>query len=233
MSNIRPINPSQNNIVPAAGAGSAVVVDHWAQVIATAQPAFDAIVKLRPARDWLEDRRKHYREVLIDLDRFNGDDARERLAVIPETAVLQEVAQLFDEAVRLSAPEPWFHLAIGAMLRGMPNAKGIAPDYSCIIVDMLLNDHETQERGCDPGFSAPIFISALRKVRRETEFVPSAAEILKACKEYRKRFRELGHEVEVLIEVRENAEKALRIEEHCRKLRERYGWPEDDSDVPF
>jgi len=228
--NLRPINAGQNNI---ATAGSAIV-DHWAQVVATAQPTFDAIMKLRPARDWLEDRRKNYQEVMIDLDRpFDGDDARERLAVIPETAALQEAATLFDNAVRRSVPEGWFHLAIGAMLRGMPNAKGIAPDYSCVIVDMLLHDHETKERGCDPGFSAPIFISALRKVRRETEFVPSASEILKACGVTRKQFKELASDVATLIRVRENAEEALRIAEHCRDLRERYGWPADDSDLPF
>jgi hypothetical protein len=219
--NIRLATPVST--VPAGASNG--VVDHWAQVIAVAQPTLNMIVKVRQARDSLKaayangddytDRRNNYLEALIGLD------------------WLQEAKQLFEDAACRSAPEPWFYLAIGAMLRGMPNAKGIAPDYSSIVVDMLLYDHETQERGCEPGFSAPIFISALRRVRRETEFVPSAAEILKACVLYRQQFRELAWEVESLIGDREELERELRGEAHIKALREKHGWPLDNSDVPF
>jgi hypothetical protein len=38
----------------------------------------------------------------------------------------------------------------------------------------------------------------------------SAAKILKACQTHRKRFRQLGSEVAVLIQIRENAEETLK-----------------------
>jgi hypothetical protein len=190
-------------------------------------------VKLRPALDWLEDQQKRP-TVLIDLDRavenVADEDAEARLAVIPEAAFLQEAAQLFDDAIHRSAPEPWYHLAIGATLRGMPNAKGIAPDYSCIIVDMLLHDHETRERGCEPDFSPAIFVCALRKMRRTTEFVPSPAEILKACQHYRKNFKELANDVETLIAVRENAEQVVNAVQLALADPDLFGeWTEEDE----
>ena len=86
----------------------------------------------------------------------------------------------------------------------------MAADYQFGVVDTILRDCEYWEKGCEPGFSAPIFISAIRKLRAEEEFVPSTAKILKACLEYRKRFKMLGAEVAVLIAVRENAEQTLK-----------------------
>ena len=184
---------------------------------------------------------------MIDLnmvDEYDEDDARARLAVIPEMAFLQQAARLFDDAVRKSAPEAWYHLALGTMLASMPNAKNVATDYQFGIVDMLVHDHESWERDCQPGFSAPVFISAIRHVRREEEFVPSAAKILKACQTHRSRFRQLGSEAAVLIQVRENAEAV--IAESKRKFAEDFGdWEEQgvgshrsepndpDFDCPF
>jgi hypothetical protein len=204
--NIRPATPGQN-IVPAA-TGSAVV-NRWAQVIEVAQPTLDAIPRLRDARDWLvhwKNRDPGFNRLMLDPNGIiDEDEANDRLALLPEMAVLQDAAELFGNAVRKAAPEPWFFLAIGAMLLSMPNAKNVAPDYSIAIIDMLVHDHESWERDCQPGFSAPVFISALRQVRRETQFVPSAAEILEACKAHRKRFRQLESDVMLLIHVRENA----------------------------
>jgi hypothetical protein len=113
------------------------------------------------------------------------------------------------KAVRKSAPQPWYHVALGTMLASMPNAKNVAPDYQFTVVDVIMYDGESFEKGCQPGFSAPVFVSAIRKVLSEEEFVPTAAKLLKACLAQRQRFRLLASEVEVLIQVRENAEKAL------------------------
>jgi len=201
-------------------------VDRFAQVFEVAKPTLDAIVKLRDARAWLKDRQR-YPRVMIDLNCLveeDEDDAKARLAIIPEMAVLQETARLFDDAVRKSAPEPWYHLVLGTMLASMPNAKNVAPDYQFGIVDMLERDEESWENGCEPGFSAPVFVSAIRQVRREEEFVPSAAKILKACKEHRKRFRQLlEYDVAALIEVRENAEAVLRDWDEAMR----------ESEIPF
>jgi hypothetical protein len=219
--NVRPITPGS---IVHAGANSAVV-DRFAQVIEVAQPTLDAIVKLREAGDWLAKWRNYdpsYNRLMLDPNRLiDEDEANARLAIIPEMTVLQDAARLFDDAVRKAAPEPWFFLAIGAMLLAMPNAKNVAPDYSLGIVDMLVHDHESWERDCQPGFSAPVFICAIRQVRREQEFVPSAAAILKACKEHRARFRRLESEVTLLIHVRENAEEHLRVFD--------YVWTEEDE----
>jgi hypothetical protein len=230
---------SSNNIRPLTGktvvvqrdAGNGAVVDHWAQVAAVTKPTFDMIVKLRPARDWLEDRRKNYRAVMIDFARsvqqVDDEEAKERLGIVPELAVLQEAARLFDDAVSKAPPAGWFALALGAMLRGMPNAAGVAADYTFNIVDMLVHG-DVLDRGCQPAFSAPIFVCALRKVRRELKFVPSAAEILEACQHYRKRFKDLASDVETLIEVRENAEQVVNAVELALK-ESGLDWTEEDE----
>jgi hypothetical protein len=235
--NIRTITPGKGLVSHQDGAGTGVV-NYWAQAIEVAQPTLDAIAKLQPARDWLADMQR-YSRVEIELGdawQIDEGDVTKRLAILPEVPVLQEAAQLLDDAVRKSAPEGWFHLAISAMLHGRPNAKGVSPGYACELVDMLLYDHEARERGCEPGFSAPIFVSALRKTRRESEFVPSAAAILKECKYYRQQFRNLAVEVEVLIELRQNAEEAQRTMDwqddgdfsQNQEMRARW-----DSDIPF
>jgi hypothetical protein len=242
---IRP--PSTGQIVT----GGSAVVNHWEQVVAVARPTLDAVLKLREARSWLADRQK-YRRVLIDLgyvDDETEEDAKSRLAIIPELAVLQDAARLFDEAVRKSAPKAWYHLALGTMLASMPNAKNVAPDYQFMVVDVIMYDGESFEKGCQPGFSAPVFVSAIRKVLSEEEFVPTAAKLLKACLAQRQRFRQLASEVEVLIQVRENAEAAVFDEQRFdedfglewteedelkfQKIRKNNRGPDDDSDVPF
>jgi hypothetical protein len=249
--------PINTTTVPAAS--NSAVVDHWGQVIAVAQPTFDMMAKLRDVRGPLKDaevatirawRHRHFGDSVggddhddDEVDDHDDDevDDHDDYEVVRQNYLhalvaldwLPEAKQLFEAAACRSAPEAWYYLAIGAMLRGMPNAKGVAPEYSSIVVDMLLYDHDTQEPGCEPGYSAPIFISALRKVRRDTEFVPSAAEILKACVLYRKQFSDLADEVRGLIGERERIEKQIREEAHRKALYAKNGWPDDDSDLPF
>jgi hypothetical protein len=173
MSNIRPL--TGQSIIPAGG--SSAVIDRFEQVFAVAKPTLDVAVKLRDARTWLADRQR-YPRVMIPLDRIveeDEDGAKARLAIIPEMAFLQEAARLFDGAVRKSAPEAWYHLVLGTMLAAMPNAKNVATDYQFGITDMLMRDEASWEKDCEPGFSAPVFVCAIRQVRREEEFVPSAA----------------------------------------------------------
>lgn len=235
--NIRPISSGKNLVT--GGGTEGTDVNHWRQVVAIAKPTLDAARQLREARDWLADRQQ-YRRVLIDLDSVDDadeEDARSRLAIIPEVVVLQEAAQLFDDAIRKAAPEAWYHLAIGTMLASMPNAKNVAGDYTFVMVDVLMYDDESRERGCQPGFSAPVFVSAIRRVLSEQTFVPTAAELLKACREYRHRFKALSVDVEALIQVRKNAEEALKAwdfewtEED--ELRRRKDYVPREYDVPF
>jgi hypothetical protein len=239
--NIRPITPGKGIVTQQDGAGSAVV-NHWGQVVAVAQPTFDAIAKLQPSIDWLADMQR-YRTIMIEISPvwdIDEGDVVERLAILPEIPVLQEASRLFDDAVRKSAPEAWLYLAVAAMLNGKSNAKSVPAGYSIEIVDMLLYDYQNRERGCEPGVSPAIFISALRQVRLETDFVPGAASIMKACKEHRKLFRQLASKAETLIELRRNAEEAKRTldwEEDGdldknQDLRDRWK-VDDDSEIPF
>ena len=197
------------NLVPGGGDDGSIV-NRWKQVVAVAQPTLDAVIRLREARTWLEDRQRYPTVMLDDGDFSDATDAEaaSRLAIIPKMPVLQEAARLFDDAVHKAAPEPWYHLALGAMLASMPNAKNVQPEYQFMVVDTLLHDEETWEPGCEPGFSAPIFVCALRKVRKipkEGDFVPSVAKILEACQHYRGQFRSLAQQTDVLMEVRANA----------------------------
>jgi hypothetical protein len=232
--NIRPL-PTGQNIQGAGG-----VVDRFAQVSAVAKPTFDAALQLRDARAWLtkwKNRDPSFNRLLLNVERCDElDEAEARLVVIPDMAFLQQAGQLFDDAEHKSAPEPWFHLALGAMLASMPNAKNVAPDYQFGVVDMLVRDEEVWEKGCEPGFSAPVFVRAIRQVRREDEFVPAAAKILKACQQNRRHFRELGFNVTLLMQVRENAERVVsewEIPFLSQENRQKNHIPDDDSDVPF
>ena len=156
------------------------IVNRWAQVVEVAQPTIDAFVKLRISRQKCED--------LADYS------AEAQLAVLPDKRWFEQAAQLFDDAVRKSAPEPLYHLALGTMLASIPSAKNVAPAYQFAVVDMLLHDHDAWEKGCEPGFSAPVLVSAIREARRsdEKDFVPGAAKILNCCLSNRKRFRQAG-----------------------------------------
>jgi hypothetical protein len=245
-SNVRPI--AGKSIVQ-GGDGGSVVVDHWAQVVSVAQPTLNAIPKLRESREWLaawKNRDPGYIHLMLNLERYDEfAEAEARIARVPDMAFLRDAGRLFDDAVRKSAPEPWLHLALGTMLAGMPNATNVAVDYSISIVDTLMHDdEEIWEKDCEPGFSAPIFVSAIRKVRREQKFVPSAAEIFEACKIYRKRFRELEGNANLLISVRENAEAVLNewgdvmgeskmTPFMSQEMRKKHNIPDDDSDCPF
>ncbi|HEY5034226.1 MAG TPA: hypothetical protein VIJ30_03790 [Candidatus Dormibacteraeota bacterium] len=77
------------------------------------------------------------------------------------------------------------------------------------------------------GFSCPVVVSAIRQLRREQSFIPAPAEVLQACLKHRRGFRDLVWTMDVLIEVRANAEEVL--VEDKRQYREDFG---DDEDEP-
>jgi hypothetical protein len=245
--NIRTIAPGKG--ITVANETGSTIVNAWAQVIAIARPTFDAVAKVQAGIDWLAYMQR-YPIIGIDLTsawKIDEADVAKRLALLPELPVLQEAAQLFDEAFRKSAPEAWFYLAIAAMLSGKSNAKSVPPGYSIEIVDMLLYDDQNRMRGCEPGVSPAVFISALRQVRLETDFAPGTASIMKACIAHRKRFRDLALETEILIDLRQNAEEAKRTLDweddgdlsQNQDLRDRWqadDWMvpnDDDMEIPF
>jgi hypothetical protein len=234
---------SNNNVRPIMGKGVVVhqqdgngaIVDHWGQIVGIAKPTLDCIPKLHESRDWLtkwKTHDPHLNRLTLDEERVRGSDleeAKSRLAIIPDVASLQATEKLFDNAACKAEPEPFYHLALGAMLKRMPNAANVAPaDYAFGIVDTILHDPESGERDCEAGFSAPVFVSALRKVLRESKFVPSSAEVLEACQLYRKKFHDLRYDVTMLIEARESAERVIAMP--------RKPWLQDDDedqDIPF
>ena len=239
----------RNNIISVGDAGGAIV-NRWAQVIAVAQPTIDAVVKLRDSREWLADQQQQPGSILFDLKEkwkvLDDDEVKARLATLPDKPFLEEAAKLFDDAVRKSAPEPWYYLALGGMLASMQSAKNIPPDYQFSVVDMILHDHDAWEKGCEPGYSAPVFVCAIREARRsdEKDFVPGPAKILKCCQANRKRFREAQGDVEALIDLRQNAEQAFEglkrrdAEWFADRTPRPPGWkppvyPDDGSDCPF
>lgn len=196
------------------------VVDHFDLAAKPAQETLNAVLKLRGARIWLEEWRDYdpsYSRLLIDRDRMV-----ELYALIPDEAFLQRAGKLIDDAERKSAPEAWFHLALGSMLAQMPNSKNVAPDYQFGIVDSIMHDEEVWGR-YGPGFSAPVFVCALREARRKSDFVPGAATILDGCQRHRRRFRELGEIVSLFAKVRDSVE----------HWTEDQPTPEDWSDCPF
>jgi hypothetical protein len=88
-------------------------------------------------------------------------------------------------------------------------------------------DEGVCERRYDQGFSCAVVAVAIREVRRTSEFVPSAATVIKACQEQRRKFRKLQRTVETLIDLRQNSAEVRA--EFDRQWREDFG---DDS-VPF
>ena len=228
---LRPV-PSQ--LTPAGGGHT--IIDQFEQVSAIAKPTLDATIKLRDARIWLTEQRKQPGTLYFVTERtimeYDGDEIMARLALIPEVAFLQNALALFDDAVRKAAPAPWYFLALSAMLAAMPNATNVTADYQFSIVDMILHDEEAWARDCEPGFSPAVFTCAIRQLRRENRFVPSAAEFLEACQDQRNRFRQLASDTETLKRVRENAEEALDLAWTEEDAQKHVVFP-DHGDLPF
>jgi hypothetical protein len=164
---------------------------------------------------------------------------------VPETGLLEKAKQLFHDAERVPAPPAWYGLAFGTMLAGAPNAKNVPPAYTFGLIDSILYDEELQER-YGPGFSCPVVVCAIRQLRRDTSFIPTPAEVLEACRQHRRKFRDLQWTVDVLMRVRQNAEELKA--EFNRQFEEDFGplddykpktrppgWrpPDDDEPVPF
>jgi hypothetical protein len=205
----------QRDIVNAGG----TIVNRWAQVVEVVQPTFDAVVKVRASRQ--------------EWEALKGNDINAELAALPDKQWLEQAARLMDDAVRKPAPEGFYYLALGAMLQQIPSAKNVAPDFMFGVVDMILYDHDAWEPGCKPGFSAPVFISAIREARRsdDKDFVPGAAKILNFCQSNRKRFGQLGVDVECLVSLRHNAEREL--ERQLRPPTRLELLAADDDDIPW
>lgn len=212
-----------------------------------AKPTTDALTKLRPARNWLADwqKRDGRQSCMLNLEKYHPcqlvDEAKSRLAIVPDTTVLEEARQLFRDAEHVAAPAGWYMLALNAMLAGAPNTKSVAPAYAFAIVDSILYDEEIQD-GYGPGFSCPVVVGALRELRREMEFIPTAADVLQACRLHRRQFVEHQHIADVLIEVRRNAEEVIADDaaETERQRRWESGWrpkgwrkEDEDMDIPF
>jgi hypothetical protein len=201
---------------------------------APAKPTLDALAKLQPARNWLaewEKRDPNHNHLLFDLRRRDlyefTDTANERLAIVPEMAVLEKAKQLFYDAEHVPAPPAWYALAFGAMLAAAPNTKSVSPAYTFGLIDSILYDEDLQE-GYGPGFSCPVVVCAIRQLRRDQSFIPAPAEVLQACLQHRRRFRDLGWTVAALIRVRQNAEEL--IAEDKKRYEEDFG-PFDDTPI--
>lgn len=242
--NIIPINPGKGAIVDGAGSAG---IDNWGAIVEKARPTLDLIPKLDESRDWLAEWKTHdpgYYRLMLKQRFEDVAEAEARIALVPDMAFLQQAARLFDDAVKKAAPdEMFYHMALAAMLKRIANAASVDPtEYSFGVVDVILHDPEVRERDCEAGFSPPIFLSAIRKVRREKsgKFVPSEFEILDACQHYRKQFRELGNCVTILMQVRQNAEQVISengwsAEDDADYLRQKAAglFDGDNSDVPF
>lgn len=198
-----------DNIVSLTGqlVTSAPIEDRFALAFAPAKPTFDALAKLRKVRNHLAERRRY--DPNCKSHPFGHLAASERLGFLPDAATLAQARHLFHEAEHIPAPEEWLHLAFGAMLAAAPNSGRVPVDYQFGLVDLILNDEELHRGYDELGFSMPVVVLAIREVRRECKYVPSAQELLEACQKHRRAFRDLAFDVDVMIEVRDLAELAL------------------------
>lgn len=195
-----------NTVVPINGGQVVAPIDHFALAFAPARPTLDALAKLRKVRTYLAERERY------DPKRnyaFGDLSPTELLALLPDAATLQHAKQLFEEAQHVPAPEEWYFLALGAMLAAMPNSGKVPVDYTFGLVNSILNDDDLHRGYREMGFSFAVVVLAIREVRRECKFVPSAQEVLEACQKHRRAFRDLIVDLEVMISVREHAEVAL------------------------
>jgi hypothetical protein len=228
----------------AVAAPTTAISDPFTAILTPARPTLDAVAHLKPALDLLV---KLQRRAVVGLDLKDPvrsiDEAERRLELIPPLSTLRQAAQLFEDARRIPAPAAWLHLAVGAMLAGMPNSANVSPFYRMGIVDSMLHDEEFA-----PGFSAPVVIRAMRELRKATKFVPAPAELFDACKAQAQFLGEMRICTEQLASIRENAEAV--VAEFNRKFEEDFGpddertetnrpvgrppeYPADNSDVPF
>jgi hypothetical protein len=133
------------------------------------------------------------------------------------------------------------------MLAAAPNSGKIPVDYTFGLVDSIMHDEELHKGYDELGFSFAVVALAVREVRRECKYIPTAQEVLQACQKHCRAFRDLGYDVEMLMRVRKNAElvivKAAEEDEMCG-LNEPIpprppGWqppphdPEIDGELPF
>lgn len=226
----------------------ATIEDQVRIAFAPAKPTTDALSKLLPARNWLAEQQKrerYERYLLLDLENHYPcellDEAKARLVTVPEMTVLENAKRLFHDAENTPAPWGWYALAFNAMLAAAPNTKNVAPAYVFGLIDAFQHDEELWE-GYRPGFSCAVVVVALRQLRRDTNFIPTPAEVFQACLRHRRRFRDLQWTTDTLLQVRQNAEEVVAEDAAETERQQRWdagwrpkGWTEADENenLPF
>lgn len=220
------------------------IEDQIRVAFAPAKPTEKALEQLRPAFDWFVERERDDREHLrmfFDLGNYWPsqfiDRARARVAVVPDASMIENAQQLFHDAEHVPAPWGWYALAFNAMLASAPNAKSVAPAYTFAIIDSLQHDDEICQ-GYRPGFSPPVVVRAIRQLRRESNFVPTPAEIFRACQQHRVWFRERQRITGMLLQIRHNAEQVIAEFEEDERQTARSTWRPppmrpDEEPLPF
>ncbi len=115
---------------------------------------------------------------------------------------------MFYDAEHVPAPPAWYGLSFGAMLAGAPNAKNVPPAYIFSLIDSILYDEEIHD-GYGPGFSCPVVVRAIRQLRRTPASSRRPLRSFRACRQHRRKFRDCKQTVDVLIQVRRNAEEVV------------------------
>jgi hypothetical protein len=189
--------------VAIAGAPTALALlpgeDHFATVAKIAQPTLDAIVELRKALNWLDRKRQ-------SAKLFDPADVEDLLSLIPTEDRLRQIKRLFREAEHEPALESWVNLTIGVMLQSIPEAADVPDAYRLGIVDSAFRDPDISG-AYDPGFSSSVIVRAIRECRRH-QGVPSSGRFLELCSKLRRWFKLRCKDIDELIALRDEAEKA-------------------------
>jgi hypothetical protein len=135
---------------------------------------------------------------------FSKENAGELIELIPDGGRLAGIGALFLRAEEEAADEPWFCVAIGMMLAGIPTAHDLGDDYRSALADAVYRDEET-----GGPYSAPVVVRAIREARRTMDDVPSVATFLKLCAKQRRWFQKRRDDINQLLEIRYQAEDHL------------------------
>jgi hypothetical protein len=211
------------------GAQSAAIItgagDVFRTTFAPAQPVLDAVVEMWKPLTWLNRQRRSGRP-LFELSR-----AAELIESIPDSDRLADAGALFLKAEEEPAPEgeAWLHIALGVWLESEPGAVSFPDAFRCAIADSLYRD-PTVWGDYEPGFSAAVVAMSIRAARLQGALSPGA--FVKLCLKHRRLFRALNSDIDVLMQLRWDAEDEL--EELQPRLA---GWRApvypDDDDLPF
>jgi len=166
-----------------------------------AQRTLNALVDLRPAFQWLADRRQSGGPL------FEVKCAGDLIELIPAGDHLASAGILFRDAVENAAPESWVHAAVGLALDSEPESANASDAVRFAIVDALYRDPETwQQHG--PGVSAAVLVRAIRESRRLYDRL-SPHRLIGLCQKHRREFAALIDDISDLMDVRWAAEDTL------------------------